>query len=86
MGRNNYFQFKQFRIIQEKSAMKVNTDGVILGAWVSLNNKEKNILDIGTGTGIIALMLAQRSRAYITAIEIEKEAAMEAETNFASSP
>ncbi len=80
MGRNNYFQFKQFKIKQEKTAMKVGTDGVLLGAWVNIADAG-SILDIGTGTGLIALMLAQRSDAKITAIEIEKNAAEEAVEN-----
>ncbi len=80
MGRNNYFQFKQFLIIQEKAAMKVGTDGVLLGAWVNVQH-EKNILDIGTGTGLIALMMAQRTSALITGIEIEKNAFEEAFQN-----
>lgn len=80
MGRNNYFQFKQFKIHQEKAAMKVNTDGVLLGAWASIENTE-TILDVGTGTGVIALMMAQRCNAKITAIEIEENAAGEATHN-----
>jgi len=80
MGRNNYFQFKQFKILQEKSAMKVGIDGVLLGAWVQINSAVR-ILDVGTGTGLIALMLAQRSEAQITAIEIEENAFCEAEMN-----
>jgi len=84
MGRNNYFQFKQFLIIQEKAAMKVGTDGVLLGAWVNVHH-EKNILDIGTGTGLIALMMAQRISARITGIEIEKNASEEAVQNCKSS-
>lgn len=84
MGRNNYFQFKQFKIIQEKSAMKVGTDGVLLGAWVNTENA-RTVLDVGTGTGLIALMLAQRSDAKITAIEIEKSAAVEAVENVRNS-
>jgi tRNA1Val (adenine37-N6)-methyltransferase len=80
MGRNNYFQFKQFRIHQEKSAMKVNTDGVLLGAWTNLNGA-KIVLDIGAGTGLISLMIAQRSNAIITGVEIEQNAAEEAALN-----
>ncbi|MFV0590476.1 MAG: tRNA1(Val) (adenine(37)-N6)-methyltransferase [Draconibacterium sp.] len=80
MGRNNYFQFKQFKIIQEKSAMKVGVDGVLLGAWVKINSTSR-ILDVGTGTGLIALMLAQRSEAQVTAIEIEENAFREAVAN-----
>jgi len=85
MGRNNYFQFKKFKIIQEKSAMKVNTDGILLGTWVNTFGV-KAALDIGTGTGLIALMLAQRSTAKITGIEIEENAAREARLNVANSP
>lgn len=85
MGRNNYFQFKQFKIIQEKSAMKVGTDGALLGAWADVEGAEK-IFDIGTGTGLIALMLAQRSSAEIWGVEIEKNAAEEAVFNVQNSP
>jgi tRNA1Val (adenine37-N6)-methyltransferase len=81
----NPFKFKQFTIIQEKSAMKVGTDGVLLGAWTSCENA-KTILDIGTGTGLIALMLAQKSEAQITAIEIDAQAANEAKQNVENSP
>nr|WP_321358646.1 methyltransferase [uncultured Draconibacterium sp.] len=85
MGRNNYFQFKQFRIEQRRSAMKVGIDGILLGAWADVHDCN-TILDIGTGTGLIALMLAQRSQAQITAIEIEKNAAKESAENVAASP
>lgn len=84
MGRNNYFQFKQFKIHQEKSAMKVNTDGVLLGAWINLDGA-KTVLDVGAGTGLISLMVAQRSDAIITGIEIEKNAAEEAAQNVQNS-
>jgi len=84
MGRNNYFQFKKFRILQEKSAMKVNTDGVLLGAWANLEGAE-TVLDIGTGTGLISLMIAQRTVAFITGVEIEKNAAEEAVRNVLNS-
>lgn len=78
MPRNPYFQFKQFRILQERSAMKVGMDGVLLGAWVNVSGA-KRILDIGTGTGLIALMLAQKNTsAPIDAIEIDREASDEA--------
>ena len=53
MAKNNYFQFKQFKIIQEKTAMKVSTDEVLLGAWANVS-KANNVLDIGTGTGLVA--------------------------------
>lgn len=85
MGHNNYFQFKQFLIRQDKSAMRVGTDGVLLGAWTDVS-EVKNILDIGTGTGLIAIMLAQRSNALITGVEIEIRAAGEAKKNAKDSP
>lgn len=81
---NNYFQFKQFTIYQDQCAMKVGTDGVLLGAYAKLDNA-KNILDIGTGTGLISLMLAQRSGAKITAIEIDKNASKQALDNIKNS-
>lgn len=86
MPRNNYFQFKQFRIVQERSAMKVGMDGVLLGAWADISGA-KRILDIGTGTGLIALMMAQRnSEAIIDAVEIEPKAFHEALFNVKQSP
>ena len=75
---NPYFQFKKFTIWHDKCAMKVGTDAVLLGAWVNLADC-KNILDIGTGTGIIALMLAQRSMGDIDAIDIDNDACIQAE-------
>jgi len=83
---NKSFQFKQFGIQQDKAAMKVGTDGVLLGAWVSLASKPLSILDIGAGTGLIALMMAQRSDAeLIDAIEINDEAYEQAVENFENS-
>ncbi|MBT3209051.1 MAG: methyltransferase [Bacteroidetes bacterium] len=76
----NYFKFKQFIINQENSSMKVGTDGVLLGAWTKTNNA-KNILDIGTGTALIALMLAQKSDAEIVAIEIDKNSYLQSLSN-----
>lgn len=85
MGRNNYFKFKKFTIFQDKAAMKVGTDGVLLGAWTDCKDCSR-ILDVGAGTGLIALMLAQRSKAQITAIEIEENAAVDARQNIINSP
>lgn len=74
------FVFKQFTILQDKCAMKVGTDAVLLGSWVNTSNT-KNILDIGTGTGIITLMLAQKSSAIVDAIDIDANACMQALQN-----
>lgn len=83
---SNAFQFKQFTVVQNHSGFKVGTDGCLLGAWADVS-KAKHILDIGTGSGVIALMLAQRnSEARITAIEINEESAAQACENFANSP
>lgn len=80
------FKFKQFDIYQDLSAMKVGTDGVLLGAWASVL-VAKRILDIGSGTGLIALMAAQRNaKAKIEAIEIDKMAYEQAQYNFYKSP
>ena len=81
------FKFKQFTIQQDRCAMKIGTDGVLLGAWVSLENKPQRILDIGTGTGIIALQLAQRCEAeIIEAVEINPDAFEQCVENFENSP
>jgi tRNA1Val (adenine37-N6)-methyltransferase len=82
---NTYFQFKQFRIEQDKCAMKVCTDSCILGAYTDVNNV-KQILDMGTGTGLLSLMLAQRSQALIDTVEIDKEAFEQAKNNILNSP
>jgi tRNA1Val (adenine37-N6)-methyltransferase len=74
---NNYFSFKQFTIHQEKSAFKVGTDGVLLGASADVSGT-KTILDIGSGTGLIAIMLAQRCDAEIVAIEPDTDSCNEA--------
>jgi len=81
---NQYFKFKQFTINQDKTAMKVGTDGVLLGAWTDCNSV-KSILDIGTGTGLIALMLAQKSDAKIVAIEKNQDAYKQAFENVENS-
>jgi tRNA1Val (adenine37-N6)-methyltransferase len=78
------FAFKQFTIHQDRCAMKVGTDAVLLGAWI-LPNGSKSILDIGTGTGIIALMLAQKTDAQIDAIDIDEDAVKQAAQNISES-
>ncbi len=87
--RNHSFQFKQFTIWQDKCAMKVGTDGILLGAWVNLTENAQ-ILDIGTGTGLLALILAQRSQTSlhttIVAVEIDDEAYQQATDNIQKSP
>jgi len=81
------FHFKEFTVAQDRCAMKIGTDGVLLGAWVSLENNPQTILDIGTGTGLIALQLAQRSLAEtIDAVEIDNEAYEQCTSNFEESP
>jgi tRNA1Val (adenine37-N6)-methyltransferase len=81
------FSFKQFSVKQDRCAMKIGTDGVLLGAWTPIENNPFSILDIGAGTGIIALMLAQRSTAaQIDALEIDDEAYEQAVDNFENSP
>ncbi len=78
------FAFKQFIIKQDKCAMKVGTDAVLLGAWV-FPNGSKQILDIGTGTGVVALMLAQKTDAHIDAIDIDNNAFSQASQNASES-
>jgi tRNA1Val (adenine37-N6)-methyltransferase len=81
------FQFKQFSIRHDRCVHKVGTDGVLLGAWVDINQSKK-ILDVGTGTGVIALMLAQRSSSetQIDAIDISSQDCVQAIENVAASP
>ena len=81
------FTFKQFHVNQDRCAMKIGTDGVLLGAWTPLINNPYNVLDIGAGTGILSLMLAQRSNAeQIDAIEIDEDAYEQCVENFETSP
>ena len=88
---NIFFQFKQFTINQDRCAMKVTTDGCLFGAWVakeagSLKTELRNIIDIGTGTGLLSLMLAQKTNSPITSIEIDTDAFRQASENIAISP
>ena len=81
------FRFKQFSVDDSRSAMKVGTDGVLLGAWVSLCGSEAHILDVGTGSGVIALMLAQRTAdSVIVGIDIDEPSVEDARENFGRSP
>ena len=82
---NTYFQFKQFIVHQEHCAMKVSTEACVLGAFVP-DEKPTRILDIGTGTGLLALMVAQRIDAPIDAVELDPKAARQASQNVAESP
>ena len=90
---NNYFQFKQFTVFQEGCGMKVTTDTCLFGAWVAeivgtknLLNNNSSILDIGTGTGLLSLMAAQKCSCTIDAVEIDVEAYKQATNNFTNSP
>jgi tRNA1Val (adenine37-N6)-methyltransferase len=78
---NRYFQFKQFKVFHDKSSMKVGTDAVLLGCLTNLHHA-KNILDVGCGSGIVTLVLAQRSAANIRGIDIHEESVMQAIENF----
>ena len=81
------FQFKQFSVQQDRCAMKVGTDSVLLGAWCPIENNPFSVLDIGAGTGILSLMIAQRSNAeQIDALEIDEEAYEQCVENFENSP
>ncbi len=81
------FKFKQFTVNQDQCAMKIGTDGVLLGAWASITNHPFSVLDIGAGTGVLSLMIAQRSKAeVIDAIEIDDSAYEQCVSNFENSP
>lgn len=82
---NTWFDFKQFRIEQENAAFKVGTDSCLMASWIDVSSCE-HILDIGTGSGIIALMLAQRSSATIDGIDIDEKSSNQAQFNFQQSP
>lgn len=91
--RQTRFRFKQFEMSNSRSAMKIGTDGVLLGAWAidalvsHQSDNEPRVMDVGSGTGLIALMLAQRfPKALITGIECDVDAAEEGAENFAGSP
>jgi tRNA1Val (adenine37-N6)-methyltransferase len=84
---NDYFQFRQFVVHQQRCAMKVGTDGTLLGAWAAAPSGQCRILDIGTGTGLIALMMAQRyPEAEVTGIDIDEDAVTQADENVRLSP
>lgn len=83
---NSYFSFKRFTVFHDKCAMKVGTDGVLLGAWAGIEHAG-TVLDVGTGSGLIALMTAQRNAsAKITAIDTDRNAVEQAEENVCRSP
>ena len=82
---SNIFHFRSFQIIQDQNAMKIGTDGVLLGACTSVENV-RSALDVGSGTGVISLMIAQRSTTQIDAVEINEENYKEGKANIAASP
>lgn len=88
---NSYFQFKQFTVFQNRCAMKITTDACLFGAWCAKEIKDsktsiKNVIDIGTGTGLLSLLIAQQNNIPTDAVEINKEAAEQAAENIAASP
>lgn len=86
MDKYQTFRFKKFNINHQKSGMKIGTDGVLLGAWANLEGCE-SVLDLGTGSGLVALMCVQRyEKIDVVGIDIDKEASIQAENNFKDSP
>lgn len=86
MGKDS-FEFRRFIVRQDRCAMKVGTDGTLLGAWARMTAREGRVLDIGTGTGLIALMMAQRyPDCRVTAIDIDADACQQARENVEASP
>src|SRR5215213_2272797 len=88
---NPYFKFKQFTIYHNRCAMKVTTDSCFFGAWAAekIKNDElkiKNVLDIGTGTGLLSIMIAQKKEVAIDAVEIDNDASQQAKENVEASP
>jgi tRNA1Val (adenine37-N6)-methyltransferase len=88
---NPFFRFKQFTVIQDQCSMKVSTDACIFGAWMASILRthipgEGRILDIGTGTGLLALMVAQQCPAFITGVELQQASALQAASNMSNSP
>ncbi|MDO4949484.1 MAG: methyltransferase [Bacteroidales bacterium] len=82
---NPFFEFKRFTVRHDACAMKVGTDGCVLGTWTHIP-REATVLDVGTGTGLIALMLAQRGAQSVTCIDIDEDAVKQARLNVALSP
>lgn len=85
MGKN-YFQFKEFKIEQDQCANKVSTDACVFGAWLNKELKQQSILDIGCGTGLLSLMLAQGNSNELTGIELDAQCAEQAQENISKSP